>query len=77
VVTIASNGESSGDERIKSAFFIVEPDRRELVEVAELVDRGALRRVADTILPFSQAPQAYSGKVAKKGREKLVVAVTD
>jgi NADPH:quinone reductase-like Zn-dependent oxidoreductase len=76
VVTIASGADSSADDRIKSAFFIVEPDRRQLIEVAELVDEGAIRPVVDTIAPFSQAPLAYAGKLAKKGRGKLVVAVS-
>lgn len=77
LVTIASGAESSpADDRIKNAFFIVEPNRRQLIEVAELIDKGALRPVVGTILPFSQAPLAYAGKVAKKGRGKLVVAVT-
>lgn len=74
VVTIASGAESSrANDRVKNAFFIVEPSRQQLIEVAELVDKGALRPVVNTILPFSQAPLAYAGKVAK-GRGKLVVA---
>jgi NADPH:quinone reductase-like Zn-dependent oxidoreductase len=76
LVTIASDAESSpADDRVKNAFFIVEPNRQQLIEVAELIDQGSLRPVVDTILPFSQAPLAYAGKVAKKGRGKLVVAL--
>lgn len=77
LVTIASGAESSpADDRIKNAFFIVEPNRQQLIEVAESIDKGGLRPVIDTVLPFSQAPLAYAGKVAKKGRGKLVVAVS-
>jgi NADPH:quinone reductase-like Zn-dependent oxidoreductase len=76
VVTIASDGGSSADDRTKNAFFIVEPNRQQLVEVAELIGKGAVRPIVDTALPFSQAPLAYAGKVAKKGRGKLIVAVT-
>jgi NADPH:quinone reductase-like Zn-dependent oxidoreductase len=74
-VTIASDGDSSADDRSKNAFFIVEPNRRQLIEVAALIDKGSLQPVVDTIVPFSQAPFAYAGKFAKKGRGKLVVAV--
>jgi NADPH:quinone reductase-like Zn-dependent oxidoreductase len=79
MVTIASTGEEAADERTKRAFFIVELNRRQLIEVAELVDNGALRPVVDTVLPFAQAPLPYAGKienVEKKSRGKLVVAVT-
>ena len=77
LVTIASGAESSpADDRVKNAFFIVEPNRQQLIEVAELIDQGTFRPVVDTILPFSQAPLTYAGKVAKKGRGRLVVAVT-
>jgi NADPH:quinone reductase-like Zn-dependent oxidoreductase len=77
LVTIVSGGDSTADDRSKNAFFIVEPDSRQLIEVGELADKGDLRPVVDTVLPFAQAPLAYAGKVEKKGRGKLVVAVTE
>jgi NADPH:quinone reductase-like Zn-dependent oxidoreductase len=75
LVTIAAEGEATRDQREKQAFFIVEPDRQQLVEIARLLDAGDLLPVVDTILPFSRAPQAYAGTVEKKGRGKLVVTL--
>lgn len=77
MVTIVSAGQPATDERFKNAFFIVEPDGRQLAEMGRLLDSGDLRPVVDAILPFAQAPLAYSGNVEKKGRGKLVVAVTE
>lgn len=70
LVTIAADAETPRDERTKQAFFIVEPNRQQLMEMI-----GNLRPVVDTVLPFSQAADAYSGHVKKQGRGKLVVAV--
>jgi NADPH:quinone reductase-like Zn-dependent oxidoreductase len=69
LVTIAADAETPPDERTKQAFFIVEPSRQQLLEI------GNLRPVVDTVLPFSQASDAYTGNVKKQGRGKLVVAV--
>jgi len=70
LVTIAADAETPPDERTKQAFFIVEPNRQQLMQMI-----GNLRPVVDTVLPFSQAADAYSGYVKKQGRGKLVVAV--
>jgi NADPH:quinone reductase-like Zn-dependent oxidoreductase len=76
VLTIAADGASTNDPREKAAFFIVEANRPQLVEVGNLLDSGALRPFVDTVLPFEQAADAYTGKLKKKGRGKVVVAVT-
>jgi NADPH:quinone reductase-like Zn-dependent oxidoreductase len=60
---------------MKRAFFIVEARHQELLEVGKRLDAGELRTVVDTVLPWSHAPDAFSGKVERKGRGKLVVAV--
>jgi NADPH:quinone reductase-like Zn-dependent oxidoreductase len=77
MVTIVSSDQPATDSRIKDAFFIVEPDGHQLVEIGRLLDSGDLRPVVDTVLPFAQAPLAYIGMVEKKGRGKMVVAVTE
>jgi NADPH:quinone reductase-like Zn-dependent oxidoreductase len=75
LVVIASDHEADSDERIKAAFFIVEPRRQQLVEVGKLIDAGKLKPVVDTVLPFAQASDAYDGTVKKKGRGKVVIAL--
>jgi NADPH:quinone reductase-like Zn-dependent oxidoreductase len=75
MVTIAADSEATEDERTKRAFFIVEPNQQQLVEIGKLLDSGDLRPVVDTVLPLSNASDAYTGKAERKGRGKLVVAV--
>jgi NADPH:quinone reductase-like Zn-dependent oxidoreductase len=77
MVTVVSDNEKATDEKIQRAFFIVEPNGRQLSQVGALLDSEQLYAIVDTVLPLSQAPLAYSGKLAKKGRGKLVIAVPE
>ena len=65
LVTIAASSEVTQDERTKRAFFIVEPNRQQLIEIGKLLDTGVLRPVVDTVLPWSQV----SGRVCGKGAQ--------
>ncbi len=77
LVTVVSTVEESNDPRVKKAFFIVEPNQKQLVEVAALLDQERLRTVVDTVIPFSRAAEAYSRDTTRHGRGKLVVAVAE
>ncbi len=64
LVTIAASGERTADERTRAAFFIVEPNRMQLEEVARLIDGGALRPIVGSVFPLAEARQAYQHKPA-------------
>ena len=76
LVTVASSAENSSDARVKNAFFIVEPDGTQLSRIAALLQDGSLAPVVDSVVPLSQAPDVYSGKLKRQGRGKIVVSVT-
>jgi NADPH:quinone reductase-like Zn-dependent oxidoreductase len=62
---------------VKNAFFIVEPNQKQLVEVAKLLDAGKWNTVVDAVVPLSDAASAYNGSVKhRQGRGKLVIDVT-
>lgn len=75
MITIAAGGEIAQEERVKEAFFIVEPDREQLLEIGRLLDAGKLRPFVDAVVPLSRAAEAYAGTVERAGRGKLVVTV--
>ncbi|MGB8169721.1 MAG: NADP-dependent oxidoreductase [Chthoniobacteraceae bacterium] len=76
LVTIAADGEVASDERTKAAFFIVEPNRQQLTEIAALFDRGELLAFVDAVVPLEQASAAYFGGVERRqGLGKVVVSV--
>jgi NADPH:quinone reductase-like Zn-dependent oxidoreductase len=78
MVTIAANSEGTRDERIEKAFFIVEPNQKQLTEVARLLDAGELQSFVDVVVPFAEASDAYCGTIKKRhGRGKMVLSVMD
>ena len=72
----AADSEATGNERVKQAFFIVEPNHQQLVRIGQMLDAGELRTVVDATVPLVQASSACTGEVKQRnGRGKLVVAV--
>jgi NADPH:quinone reductase-like Zn-dependent oxidoreductase len=59
----------------RGVFFIVRPDRAQLVEIARLVDEGKLRSVVDSVLPLARARDAYDRGLHAHHRGKIVLAV--
>ena len=76
LVTIVSTVKSADDERTKQALFFVEPNRRQLCDIAAMLDAGQLRPVVGTVLPFAQAAAAYTGEPMRNRRPgKIVVTL--
>jgi NADPH:quinone reductase-like Zn-dependent oxidoreductase len=77
MVTIVSTAQNSPEDRVQKAFFIVEPNQKQLIEIANLLDTGRTRAIIDRIVPFPEAPAAYAGHLERSGRGKVVVAVKE
>lgn len=76
MITIAADSEGTDDQRVKNAFFIVEPNQKQLVEIAKQLDAGHLRAFVKTSVPLNEASAAYSGEVKQKGGYgKIVITV--
>jgi NADPH:quinone reductase-like Zn-dependent oxidoreductase len=76
MITIASDSEGTSDPRVKNAFFIVEPNQKQLGEIAKQLDAGHLRAFVKATVPFKEASAAYSEPVRNKGRYgKIVVTM--
>jgi NADPH:quinone reductase-like Zn-dependent oxidoreductase len=73
LVTIVSV-ETPADERGRASFFIVEPNARQLDEVARLIDSGVIRPVVGKVFRLADARQAYR---FKPRRGKVVLQVVD
>jgi NADPH:quinone reductase-like Zn-dependent oxidoreductase len=75
VVTIAAQSEAVSDQRVREAFFIVEPNRTQLVEIARLLDAGSIRPFVEAVFPLAEARDAYA--CAKRGgmRGKIALQV--
>ena len=76
MITITADSETSTDERVKQAFFIVEPNQTQLTQIGDQLEKGDLQPVVDAVLPLTRASVAYTGEVRqRRGCGKLVVAV--
>jgi NADPH:quinone reductase-like Zn-dependent oxidoreductase len=59
----------------RGVTFIVAPRREQLVEIASLVDAGALRPIVDTVLPLARARDAHERGRSGHTRGKIVLEV--
>jgi NADPH:quinone reductase-like Zn-dependent oxidoreductase len=50
MVTIAADSEGTTNQRVKDAFFIVEPNQAQLVEIARQLDAGNLKAFVKNIV---------------------------
>jgi NADPH:quinone reductase-like Zn-dependent oxidoreductase len=70
IVTIAA--ETPG-----AHYFVVEPNREQLLAVARLVDTGDLRPEIDSVFPLAQAHAAFTRSAARGRHGKVVLGVID
>lgn len=74
LVTIAADAERLSQPRVRDAFFIVEPNRSQLIEVSRLIDAGVMKPVVGSVFPMEQFREAYDQKPA---RGKNVLEIVD
>ena len=55
-------------EGVRSVYFVREPDRAQLQEIAERVDAGELRPQVGAVFPLSEAREAFRAKNGKNGK---------
>lgn len=76
LVTVATSSEGEQNERTKRAFFIVEPNRQQLCEIAGLLDDGRLQTAVDAVVPFDEGAAAYERRpMPRRGYGKTVITV--
>jgi NADPH:quinone reductase-like Zn-dependent oxidoreductase len=62
---------------VRFVWFVVEPNRDELIQIGALIDVGQLRPIIDTVFPLVQARQAYEQAAKGHTRGKIVLRVMD
>jgi NADPH:quinone reductase-like Zn-dependent oxidoreductase len=78
IVTIAASEEAAAltDERRKNAFFIVEANRKQLIEITKLIEAGKLKPFVDATVPLADAATAFNGSLKnRQGRAKIAIEV--
>lgn len=79
LVSVASppSAEKAKAQSVRSAWFVVEPNREQLIQIGDLIDTGQIRPIIETVLPLSQARQAYEQGARGHTRGKIVLRVVD
>ena len=65
----------SNAARASVIYFIVEPDREQLLELRTLVDAGELRAEVDSVFPLTEARAAFERVAGRGKRGKVVLEV--
>jgi NADPH:quinone reductase-like Zn-dependent oxidoreductase len=69
--------EVSADRDIAALYFIVEPNREQLVELATLADGGHLRPAVDQVFALADARAAFERSLGRDKRGKVVLRVAE
>jgi NADPH:quinone reductase-like Zn-dependent oxidoreductase len=81
LVTIASEAGPKRQEAaahgVRASWFIVQPNRSQLAEIADLIDAGQVRVVVEAVLPLSEARQAYERGRSGHRHGKIVLRVVN
>ena len=76
MISIAAEGDATTDPQARAAYFIVEPNQTQLIEIGRLLDQGQLKTFVKGVAPFSDADLAYTGTAPSKWKSgKFVVEI--
>jgi NADPH:quinone reductase-like Zn-dependent oxidoreductase len=79
LVSVASepSQEQATARQIKALYFVVEPNGKQLVELAKLADNGDLQPAIDEIFPLANARQAFERSMSAHTAGKIVLRIVD
>jgi NADPH:quinone reductase-like Zn-dependent oxidoreductase len=68
---------SLAEEAVGAIYFVVEPNRDQLVELARRADAGELRPAIDSVFPLEEASAAFARLDERGKRGKVVLRIAD
>jgi NADPH:quinone reductase-like Zn-dependent oxidoreductase len=77
MVSIAPSSRAIAERDPRGRFFIVVPDRAELVELAQLVEAGRLRVIVERTFSLAETREAYEFGLRQHPRGKVVIRVRE
>jgi NADPH:quinone reductase-like Zn-dependent oxidoreductase len=60
---------------VHAMFFVVRPNRAELIQIGHLINTGLIRPVIETVFPLSEARQAFERGLGGHSRGKIFLGV--
>jgi NADPH:quinone reductase-like Zn-dependent oxidoreductase len=79
LVTIADSApaEKAAKYGVRGVEFIVEPNPAQLIEIARLIETGALRVIVEATFPLAEARAAFERSLGGHNRGKVVLRVVE
>jgi NADPH:quinone reductase-like Zn-dependent oxidoreductase len=77
LVAVAEEPPPEIAERVNATYFVVEPDREQLVQLAGLANDGILRPAIDSVFSLKDARAAFERVMSPGKRGKVVIEVDD
>lgn len=74
-MSVAEKPSAGVAEKVTAIYFIVEPERKQLVELAGLADEGAVRPSIDSVFSLEDARSAFERVMASGKRGKVVLEI--
>jgi NADPH:quinone reductase-like Zn-dependent oxidoreductase len=62
---------------VRAFFFVVKPNREQLIHIGNLIDTGQLRPITERVFPLSEASQAFEQALQGHTRGKIILRVED
>jgi NADPH:quinone reductase-like Zn-dependent oxidoreductase len=75
LVSVAAEPPSEVRDRVASTYFIVEPGRDQLAEIADLVDGDVLDPAVDSVFPLDDARAAFERSLRPDTTGKIVIRI--
>ena len=77
LVTIAGDApdEIAAKYGVRGVSMLVQPNRGQLIQIAELIDAGRVRPIVDAVFPLPRAREAYDRGLLGHNRGKVVLQV--
>jgi zinc-binding alcohol dehydrogenase family protein len=77
LISVVPPPEEAGHPGARGVFFVVEPERAELVELARRIDAGEVRSVVGEVFPLRRGREAFEAKWRSGTPGKVVLRVAD
>jgi NADPH:quinone reductase-like Zn-dependent oxidoreductase len=75
LVSVAEELPPAVREKVEAMYFVVEPSREQLVQLARLVEENKVRPAIDSVFPLKDAPAAFARVMMPGKRGKVVLQV--
>ena len=79
LVSVASepNHQAARARGIEAIYFVVAPNRQQLIEIAQLADGGVLEPKVGEVFPLDKAREAFAHSLLHHGAGKIVLRVAN